>query len=172
MKNFFNSLGTLICRLKDLIKRGILRIFPTAEQAYNAFISIQLVAILFTLLLVCCSCGSTKMVTQTVERISVDTVYINTLQQDSIYIFKDRLIDRLRDTIYLKDVSVEYRYKFFHDTLRVVQRDTIPVEVTVTEVKEIQRPLTAYDKACRITFWLVIGFLLSFIAVKFRKGCF
>lgn len=115
------------------------------------------------------SCSTTRHVTQLVERVSRDTIYINSLQQDSIYIFKDRLVDRSRDTVYLKDVSVEYRYKFLHDTLRVVQRDTIPVEITVTEVKEIQRPLTFYDHLTRLTFWFVIGALLSFIIIKIKR---
>lgn len=37
-------------------------------------------------LMVCCSCGSTKVATQLVERTSVDTVYLSNMQYDSIYI--------------------------------------------------------------------------------------
>lgn len=132
----------------------------------------QLFAILLTLLLVCCSCGSTKMVTQTVRDVSKDTVYLSNTQYDSIYIYQDKLVDRSKDTIYIKDKSIEYRYKLLRDTVRIVQRDSIPYEVTVTEVKEITRPLTLYDKTCRACFWFLIGaivFYLIRLISKIRK---
>ena len=97
-----------------------------------------------------------------------DTVYLNSRQYDSIYIYKDRITDRTKDTIYLKDVSVEYRYKMLRDTIKVVQRDSIPYEVTVIETKEITRPLTWYDHLTRLTFWFVIGYLISIIAFKLK----
>lgn len=122
-----------------------------------------LTIILCVTLLVCCSCGSTKVVTQTVRDVSVDTVYLSNIQYDSIYIMQDKLVDRSKDTIYIKDVSVEYRYKLLKDTIRVVQRDSIPYEVTVTEIKEITRPLTLYDKTCRACFWFLMGFLAVYL---------
>lgn len=158
--------------LKEAIRNGIIRIFPTSEEAYNAFLRFQLFVILLTLLLVCCSCGSTKMVTQTVRDISKDTIYLSNTQYDSIYIYQDKLVDRSRDTLYIKDKSIEYRYKLLRDTIRIVQRDSIPYEVTVTEIKEITRPLTLYDKTCRACFWFLMGFLgvylIRFI-LKLRK---
>lgn len=121
-------------------------------------------AFLFILVLVTfCTligCGSTRQVTQLVRDVRVDTVYVSNHQYDSVYIYQDRLLDRSKDTVYLKDVSVEYRYKLLRDTVRVIQRDSIPYQVTVTEVKEITRPLTFYDKTCRACFWFLIGFLL------------
>lgn len=122
--------------------------------------------------LVCCSCGSTRHVTQLVEHVSKDTVYLSNTQYDSIYIYQDKLVDRSRDTLYIKDKSIEYRYKLLRDTVRIVQRDSIPYEVTVTEIKEITRPLTLYDKTCRACFWFLIGilgFYLIRLILKFRK---
>lgn len=104
-------------------------------------------------------CGTQTQVTQLVERTSVDTVYLSNTQYDSIYIYKDKLTDRTKDTIYVKDVSIEYRYKMLRDTIYKTQVDSIPYQVTVTEVKEITRPLTFYDKTCRACFWFLIGFL-------------
>lgn len=152
--------------LKEAIRNGIFRIFPTSEEAYNAFLRFQLFAILLTLLLVCCSCGSTKMVTQTVRDVSKDTVYLSNTQYDSIYIYQDKLVDRSRDTLYIKDKSIEYRYKLLRDTVRIIQRDSIPYEVTVTEIKEITRPLTLYDKTCRACFWFLVG-ILGFHLIRF-----
>lgn len=73
------------------------------------------------------------------------------------------------DTLYIKDVSIEYRYKMLRDTIYKTQVDSIPYQVTVTEVKEITRPLTWYDHLTHLTFWLVIGLLIATIAFKLRK---
>ena len=120
------------------------------------------VLLLLTLLTVY-SCSTSRHVTQLVERTSVDTVYLSNVQYDSIYIFQDRQLDRSRDTVYLRDVSVEYRYRHLRDTIYKVQHDSIPYQVTVTEVKEITRPLSIFDHLTHFTFWLVIGALLLLI---------
>lgn len=132
--------------------------------------------------LVCCSCGSTKVTTQLVEHTSIDTVYLSNIQYDSIFIYKDHVSEHhlgtlpptdssgkylntpiRTDTLYIKDKSIEYRYKLLKDTIRVVQRDSIPYEVTITQVKEITRPLTWYDHLSRAILWLNIGFVLLVI---------
>ena len=120
------------------------------------------VLLLLTLLTVY-SCSTSRHVTQLVERTSVDTVYLSNVQYDSIYVYQDRQLDRTRDTVYLRDVSVEYRYRLLRDTIYKVQHDSIPYQVTVTEVKEITRPLTLFDHLTRLTFWLVVGALLTFL---------
>lgn len=126
-----------------------------------------LFAILTTL--VCCSCGSTKVVSQTVRDVSVDTIYVSNVQYDSIYIFKDKLTDRSRDTIYIKDVSVEYRYKMLRDTIYKEHTDSIPYQVTITEIKEITRPLTWFDHLTRLVFWFIFGYLISTIIFKLKS---
>ena len=119
--------------------------------------------IIFLTLLTVYSCSTSRHVTQLVERTSVDTVYLSNVQYDSIYIFQDRQLDRSRDTVYLRDVSVEYRYRHLRDTIYKVQHDSIPYQVTVTEVKEITRPLSIFDHLTHFTFWLVVGALLLLI---------
>ena len=94
---------------------------------------------------------------------SLTTVYLSNVQYDSIYVFQDRQLDRTRDTVYLRDVSVEYRYRLLRDTIYKVQHDSIPYQVTVTEVKEITRPLTLFDHLTRLTFWLVVGAMLTYL---------
>lgn len=147
------------------------------DRLINLFIQIGFLS--FTLL-VCCSCGSTKVVSQTVRDVSVDTVYLSNVQYDSIYIYKERNVLPVPDSIhlpfneedgrglYIKDKSIEYRYKLLRDTVRVVQRDSIPYEVTVIETKEITRPLTWFDHLLRAILWLNIGFVLLFI-IRFIK---
>lgn len=143
------------------------KISDPALRKLDRFVEVvMLVGFLVIILLVCCSCGSTKQVTQLVEHVSKDTIYLSNTQYDSIYIFKDKLVDRSRDTRYIKDKSIEYRYKLLKDTVRIVERDSIPYEVTVTEVKEITRPLTHFDHLCRICFGICLsGFLITILCL-------
>lgn len=120
--------------------------------------AVYALALLLSILLSCCGTGRTA--TQLVQHTTRDTLYLSTLQYDSIYILKDKLIDRATDTVFVKDVSVEYRYRLLRDTVRVVQQDSIPYEVTVVKTKEIKRPLTFYDKLCRCSFFLLLGWIL------------
>ena len=103
----------------------------------DRFIEVFVFAIIIVVTtLVCCSCGSTKVVTQTVRDVSIDTVYLSNVQYDSIYIYQERTSDyhmnplnplkpSETDTVFIKDVSVEYRYKLLKDTIRVVERDSM-----------------------------------------------
>lgn len=131
---------------------------------------IILLALLSALVLTGCA---THRQLQVVERTSVDTVYLSNVQYDSIYIFQDRQLDRSRDTVYLRDVSVEYRYRHLRDTIYKVQHDSIPYQVTVTEVKEITRPLSLFDHLTHFTFWLVVGALLLLlirVIIRLKKS--
>lgn len=121
---------------------------------------IILLALLSALVLTGCA---TRHQIQVVDRITHDTLYQSNVHYDSIYIFQDRQLDRSRDTVYLRDVSVEYRYRHLRDTIYKVQHDSIPYQVTVTEVKEITRPLSLLDHLTHFTFWLVVGALLLLI---------
>ena len=121
---------------------------------------IILLALLSALVLTGCA---TRRQLQVVDRITHDTLYQSNVHYDSIYVFQDRQLDRSRDTVYLRDVSVEYRYRHLRDTIYKVQHDSIPYQVTVTEVKEITRPLSLFDHLTHFTFWLVIGALLLLI---------
>ena len=123
----------------------------------------KLYVLLLLTLLTVYSCSTSRHVTQLVERTSVDTVYLSNVQYDSIYVYQDHQLDRTRDTVYLRDVSVEYRYRLLRDTIYKVQHDSIPYQVTVTEVKEITRPLSLFDHLTHFTFWLVVGALLLLI---------
>lgn len=138
--------------------------------------------------LVCCSCGTQRQVTQLVKHSSVDTVYLSNVQYDSIYIYKDHMSEHHlgtlppidsngkylnmpmhTDTLYIKDKSIEYRYKLLKDTIRVVERDSIPYEVTIVQTEEIQRPLTWYDHFSRAVLKLNIGFTIYWLIRLIRK---
>ena len=122
--------------------------------------------IILFILLVCCSCNTPRIATQIVRESSVDTVYLSNIKYDSIYLYQDKYVDRTRDTLYIKDKSIEYRYKLLRDTVRIIQRDSIPYEVTIVETKEITRPLTWFDHLTRTCFWILIG-IVFVLLVRF-----
>ena len=108
-------------------------------------------------------CGSAKH-THFVHQIERDTLYHQHIQYDSIYIYHDRYQEYRRashpehttrhsehtirhpelvsgsppDTVIITKVSTEYRYQLLRDTIRIIRRDSIPYEVTITEVKEVK----------------------------------
>lgn len=113
----------------------------------------------FIIALALTGCGSTRQVTQLVHDIQREALYLSNYQFDSVYVFKDKVTDRSRDTLYIREVQTEYKYRVLRDTVLKVQHDSIPYEVTKIVTKEIQRPLTFYDKTFRACFWFLIGFL-------------
>ena len=161
---------------------------PVLRKMDRCIETVIVIGILSFTLLVCCSCGSTKVATQLVRDVRVDTVYLSNVQYDSIYIYQDHVSEHhlgtlpvtdssgkylntpiRTDTLYIKDKSIEYRYKMLRDTIYKTQVDSIPYQVTITEVKEITRPLTWYDHLSRAILWLNIGFVFLIIIRLIRK---
>ena len=122
---------------------------------------------LFALAALCTVYGSVapSTATQLVHHVSRDTLRLATRQYDSIYIYQERQQERTHDTLYLRDVSIEYRYRLLRDTVYCTRHDTVPYEVTVVRTKEIARPLTWFDHLTRLTFWVLL-LLLSHRAVS------
>lgn len=89
-------------------------------------------------LLLFTSCSTSRNVQMQVsEHIQKDTIYLSNIQYDSIYIDNARYVDHSRDTIFIKEIQLQYKYKLLRDTVRIVQRDSIPYEVRITKVKEV-----------------------------------
>lgn len=120
-------------------------------------------------LLICCSCSVTRTIpVETIKEVTrTDTLYINNVQYDSIYVSQDLFTDRSRDTILIRQHDVEYRYKMIRDTIERVkieiQRDSIPYEVRIETIKEVPRKhnwldISAYTwmivSIAAIGFWL------------------
>lgn len=111
---------------------------------------------------------------------SQDTIHISNMRYDSIYIYKEKLMDHRKgdvgqglskpDTLYVRETTVEYRYRLLRDTIVKTHVDSIAHEVVVTKVKHIARPLTLYDRLTRITFGVVIaGFCILLIKSKLKQ---
>ena len=134
--------------------------------------------IIFLTLLTVCSCSTSRHVTQLVERTSVDTLYLSSQHYDSIYIFQERTSDyhmnplnplkpSETDTVFIKDVSVEYRYRLLRDTIYKTRIDSIPVIREVEVVREV-RHVPWYAKFLSWIGTLALLFLLIRVILYLR----
>ncbi|MCF2604345.1 hypothetical protein JQM84_11730 [Parabacteroides distasonis] len=123
----------------------------------------HLLCLLFCTLLA--GCGTPRKL-PVVERIQRDTLYLHQVQYDSVYVYRDRYVDRSRDTVYVNDRSVAYRYRLQRDTLRIHRVDSIPVIREVEVVREVAR--TPWYAKLLAAIGLLGLFLFLF---KIRKSC-
>ena len=122
-----------------------------------------LLCLLFCTLLA--GCGTPRRL-PVVERIQRDTLYLHQVQYDSVFVSQERYVDRSRDTLYVQERSVEYRYRRLTDTLRIHQVDSVPVIREVEVVREVAR--TPWYAKLLAAVGLVVVFLFIF---KIRKSC-
>ena len=123
----------------------------------------HLLCLLFCTLLA--GCGTQRKL-PVVERVTRDTVYLHQVQYDSVFISQERYVDRSRDTLYIQERSVEYRYRLLRDTLRIHQVDSVPVIQEVEVVREVEH--TPWYAKLLATVGLIVVFLFIF---KIRKSC-
>lgn len=109
-------------------------------------------------------CSTPRMAT-VVRETTRDTLYLNRIQYDSIYIDNWQLTDRSKDTIYVEKVRLEYKYKLLRDTVRVVQIDSIPV-IREVEVVKTERYIPKVYKA---SFWICIILIFVICAICVLK---
>ena len=83
-------------------------------------------------------CRSAKQAAQLVREVHTDTLYLSSQHYDSIYVYQDRLLDRSRDTLLIRETNTEFRYKLLRDTVYKTQIDSIPVIREVEVVREVR----------------------------------
>ena len=118
-----------------------------------------LLCLLFCTLLA--GCGTQRKL-PVVERVMRDTVQVTNVKQDSVFIYRDRTVDRSRDTVYINDRSVAYRYRRLTDTIRIHQVDSIPVIREVEVVREVARTPWYVKGLAAIGLVALLLFLLRF----------
>ena len=104
-----------------------------------------------------------------------DSIYItqhdSTLIRDSVYLKDSVLVEKKADTVYIKKLVYEYKYKYIdkavHDTMYLDKyKDT-------TIVKEVERQFTRMEKAqlgfAKIAFGILVGVLLYLCWKLFKK---
>lgn len=99
-----------------------------------------------------------------------DTIFLSNVRFDSVYVSNQVFQDRSRDTVFIRQHDVEYRYKLLRDTVERIKievvRDSIPYEVRVVDIKEVPRQRTWFDKLCYCSF----GILLLLLGFKLFKS--
>lgn len=118
-----------------------------------------LLCLLFCTLLA--GCGTPRKL-PVVERVTRDTLYLHQVQYDSVYVYRDRYVDRSHDTVYVNDRSVAYRYRRLTDTLRIHRVDSIPVIREVEVVREVRRTPWYVKGLAAIGLVALLLFLLRF----------
>ena len=119
----------------------------------------HLLYLLFCTLLA--GCGTPRK-TPVVERVMRDTVQVTNVKQDSVFIYRDRTVDRSHDTLYVQERSVEHRYRLQRDTLRIHRVDSIPVIREVEVVREVVRTPWYVKGLAAIGLVALLLFLLRF----------
>ena len=123
-------------------------------------------------------CRSAKQAAQLIREVHTDTLYLSSLQYDSIYIFQERTSDyhmnplnplkpSETDTVFIKDVSVEYRYRLLRDTVYQTRVDSIPVIREVEVVREV-RHVPWYAKLLSWIGTLTLILLLARLLLHLR----
>ena len=118
-----------------------------------------LLCLLFCTLLA--GCGTPRK-TPVVERVMRDTVQVTNVKQDSVFIYRDRTVDRSHDTVYINDRSVAYRYRRLTDTIRIHRVDSVPVVREVEVVREVRRTQWYVKGLAAIGLVALLLFLLRF----------
>ena len=133
----------------------------------HAFCVITLLIILMIALMGLMSCSTHRVVEQ-VKEMHTDTVYFTSLQYDSIYIYNDKTLDRTKDTVYLRELSTEYRYKLLRDTLRIIETDTIyiPYGVKVADNGKDKSFLPRFSELAKSAFLVVTAALALWVALR------
>ena len=113
--------------------------------------------ILISVFLAACAQTKTVTVTEYSDRVVTDTV--EKLRVDSVYV--SRWIKQKGDTIILHDTI--FKYRVFHDTETVKEyvHDSIPYKVEVT--KEV-RKRNGYDRFTSCGFWILALLLCARIS--------
>ena len=133
----------------------------------HAFCVITLLIILMIALMGLMSCSTHRVVEQ-VKEMHKDTVYVTSLQYDSIYIYNDKTLDRTKDTVYLRELSTEYRYKLLRDTLRIIESDTmyIPYGVKVADNGKDKSFLPRFGELAKAAYLVVTAALALWVALR------
>lgn len=115
-----------------------------------------------------CSCRSVKYVP--VESVRQDTVYVNRLQRDSVYVADSVFVREKGDTVQIVRTRYIDRFRNRADTLRMISTDTIRVPYPV------ERELTRWQRfkldIGGIAIGVVAAALLSIVVwlvLRFRR---
>lgn len=129
------------------------------------------------LLLAMVSCKTSNTI-PTVERVSIDTVYVTEQLYDSIYVEKSRQVEYRKadvppelkiyynvvDTIYIREKEVKHHFRSAEDSTYIAHTDTIPEVVIIPEksllTSKKRNRMTLFEQICLISVTLLVVFFM------------
>ena len=109
-------------------------------------------------------CATSRPTSQVVEASLRDTVYVNKVLFDSVYIDNWYYTYEKADTVVVEKTKLEYRYKVMRDTIFRARTDSVPVIREVEVVREV-RYVPWYAKVLSVVgglFLIIIVFKIFF----------
>ena len=135
-----------------------------SDEERIAFMICKLVGmvlvVLITILLcaMCTGCTTTQYI-PVIEH-HTDTLIQTKVQHDSIYVHDSTIVEKGDSIIKIEHWHTKYVDREVHDTTYISKTDSIPVPYPVETIKELEKPLTWWQKAL---MWLgVIPVILLF----------
>lgn len=129
--------------------------------------NLLVVAVFVISLILVCLCAAGCCTTKVVEHIihQRDTTYIEHQKVDSLYRRDSVFVREKGDTVYIYKEKIRDRYRYIHDTVRLVKIDTVQA---VKEVP-VAQPLTLGEQVRLRLFWIVFCGFLLLLLWTFRK---
>ena len=121
------------------------------------------ILLLLAVCLLVTSCNHFKQIVEKPVYIH-DTLTSYLYQHDSIMLHDSTFVLLKGDTVYIDRTHTEYRYKLIHDTTSVIKE--IPIEVTTTEIKEVEKPLKWWQSGFIFVGVVSLVVLIGHIVVK------
>jgi len=139
---------------------------------FNQIKKLCSISFLLVLAFFCCSSCRTKtaVISDVVveKQVARDTVRIEHLLRDSVYIKDSIRIATKNDTVYTERWHTKYIERVKYSDSIVIRRDSIPVEVTITKT-ETKTYIPKYAKALAFVGMLTILFIAIYILEKLRR---
>ena len=104
-------------------------------------------------------CATSRPTSQVVEASLRDTVYVNKVLYDSVYIDNWYYTYEKADTVVVEKTKLEYRYKVLRDTVFRARIDSVPVIREVEVVREV-RHVPWYAKVLSVLGVLLLILIL------------
>ena len=112
-------------------------------------------------------CATSRPTSQVVEASLLDTVYVNKVLFDSVYIDNWYYTYEKADTVVVEKTKLEYRYKVMRDTIFRARTDSVPVIREVEVVREV-RYVPWYAKVLSVVGWLFLIIIVFKIFFYFK----
>ena len=112
-------------------------------------------------------CATSRPTSQVVEASLRDTVYVNKVLYDSVYIDNWYYTYHKADTVVVEKTKLEYRYKVLRDTVFRARTDSVPVIREVEVVREV-RHVPWYAKVLSVLGVLLLVLILFKVFLDFK----